>query len=762
MIGLVVALPPLLLAGGALMCRWLPARLARHAPWLVVGAAWLALAATGAVMGAAFLLPERSVRLPLPGWDSAAFQVGMALDVNVLTACCLVLVCLVAAVASLRVLDGVADVRELAGPLLVAAAAALFVCAARVPLAVALAWVLLDAALFVGARGGAAGLLTGQVGFVCLLMGLFALPVGIQTLDAPNLGVAEAGRMQTWLLLAGAVRMGLYPLWWSVPRTERSAPWRGAIVRVAPVIAGVTLFLVAMESARPAEALDVWTLLPLALVLALAAGLAWLARDAVEALDWRVVAYAALVLLAIRPGGANYRSLGLVLLLNLVLAALVLYVTADVERHRGVVMARRVAALSLVGFPLTLGFQGRWLLYRELVSAVPLVLLVVVAGTALAAETRPGGLPFIPALGRHRPARAAAGVTAAALVLLGVWPALLGPILVAVTAATSPSALLDLASTATAPTAWLGGILLLAAILIPAAVGAVVRRAPPPRDPGQVAQRTVSRRLLRLTPVAELVAQGVPRAGAALQQASGLIQGRRVRVWTFLAVVVVAVLPLRPSSTGSVGSAGGLATLLVLAMATLTAAAMLLSSRPGVTLGALALGYGLTSALLVATSGLLAVGLIYALAGTAVVVILAMAVAQMPIDRHLARAARRLGTLRGGTEATTDRLVLTLALAVAVLVALGIQSVSFPLDLPAEILRTTWVLVAGGVLTTLTARSPLRLLSGVFLAIAGFQLAYARLDPGVLVAAGLAMFQLVFAVVAAYYVGLAARAEGPT
>jgi hypothetical protein len=90
---------------------------------------------------------------------------------------------------------------------------------------------------------------------------------------------------------------------------------------------------------------------------------------------------------------------------------------------------------------------------------------------------------------------------------------------------------------------------------------------------------------------------------------------------------------------------------------------------------------------------------------------------------------------------------------------MGIHSVSLPVALPVGILRPALVLAVGGVLTAATARSPLRLACGVLLALTGFEMAYAHVDPGVLITAGLATFQLLLAVVAAYVVGLAVQAR---
>jgi hypothetical protein len=128
----------------------------------------------------------------------------------------------------------------------------------------------------------------------------------------------------------------------------------------------------------------------------------------------------------------------------------------------------------------------------------------------------------------------------------------------------------------------------------------------------------------------------------------------------------------------------------------------------------------------------------------------------------VARAARRLGAARAGETVGGERLLLALALAAAVVICLGIQSVSFPLAVPDVVLRPALVLAAGGVLTAVTARSGLRLAAGVLLTLTGFGLGYSHLDPGMLIAAGLALFELLFALLASYYLGLGPSPEsGP-
>jgi hypothetical protein len=71
------------------------------------------------------------------------------------------------------------------------------------------------------------------------------------------------------------------------------------------------------------------------------------------------------------------------------------------------------------------------------------------------------------------------------------------------------------------------------------------------------------------------------------------------------------------------------------------------------------------------------------------------------------------------------------------------------------------MLCAGGVLTAVFAGSSLRLAIGVLAALAGFELIYARIDPGLLITGGLAVFQMTFALVASLFLGPAPPESAP-
>ena len=92
-------------------------------------------------------------------------------------------------------------------------------------------------------------------------------------------------------------------------------------------------------------------------------------------------------------------------------------------------------------------------------------------------------------------------------------------------------------------------------------------------------------------------------------------------------------------------------------------------------------------------------------------------------------------------------------------VVTAIAPATFSDALPGGLMPMALVLIAGGVLTAVFARSPLQLAAGVLLALAGFDLIYARLEGGLLITGGLAVFQLAFAIVAGAFIGLDARPD---
>jgi hypothetical protein len=205
-------------------------------------------------------------------------------------------------------------------------------------------------------------------------------------------------------------------------------------------------------------------------------------------------------------------------------------------------------------------------------------------------------------------------------------------------------------------------------------------------------------------------------------------------------------------------------------VAAVSAVVIVMASSPLPTLAALAVAYVLSGSLIVLAGSnaggvVLIVALIKVRGGAIVLAILAISVPRADGDGRLPSAASRLRQLSDVPLEGAARLLAMLALAVALLLAYGVPAPNSPealaAALPAALLRPAMTLVAGGLLCVLFARSPLRLAAGVLLALVGFELIYARLDPGLVVTGGLAVFQLLFAIVASHFVDLDAARSDP-
>src|SRR5262245_30566370 len=124
MAGLLAVAPILGLAAAAALCRWPPRPLAGRLVPLVLACVWLALGAALGLLAFTLLNPGHDVVVDLPGWyakDVAPLVVG--LNADTLSAACLALIAGLAAVMTLRALDGATPAGALAGPLAVASAA---------------------------------------------------------------------------------------------------------------------------------------------------------------------------------------------------------------------------------------------------------------------------------------------------------------------------------------------------------------------------------------------------------------------------------------------------------------------------------------------------------------------------------------------------------------------------------------------------------------------------------------------------------------
>jgi len=186
MIDGITLVPMLALVAGALLCLRPPARLGSRYTYAVLAAVLLALAAALATAVVLWRDRPRSFHLSLSPWSGAIFQSDPALAVDATAAIVLVLLCLCCLVATLAAWSTPRGPAALGGPLLIGAASALMV-AARTPLGLVSAWLLLDVALFFGARTRRRALLASHLGLLLVLAALIDLPPGGELIDPAEL-----------------------------------------------------------------------------------------------------------------------------------------------------------------------------------------------------------------------------------------------------------------------------------------------------------------------------------------------------------------------------------------------------------------------------------------------------------------------------------------------------------------------------------------------------------------------------------------------
>ena len=780
MLSALTAAPALFLFLGAWprFLRFLPSPIRAAAPALAallsgVSAIWMGLvvARSGA--------PLEFVIAP---WAGEAFVDAPALRVDVLTALCLALIALCAFLAQLRAvgeMPGPGEEAGLAEPpfdpdsapttlvalwpgrprssMLVPAAAALFTAGTHAPLGLALSWVLLDLALAGPGRGGRRTLLGGQLGLFLALAGL-----------------TGAGR--AYLVAAGAVRAGLYPVSWSLPRSDDARPWRALGLRVPVTIAGLHLAFVAGERLSLGAGLDRPTLIAGMLAVFFGALLAHLAKKGARGQDWATSSHAGLVLLALGLNDPFGRAIAVALLLAFVLLSCVRYVAAGLGERAPARAGRGIAWAALVGLPPTLGFAARWMLYDVLLvrgQRASLAALAVAAAAAvlLAVPPRARWLPSPPAR------RFVVPFTWVVLAVAGLELALglAFPLVSALAQATGasglphPLAILGSSLAVLADPEARGGAMgtvgdaALRLVLIGSAplLGWLLRRFASTAKVSPPAADSALRTVLGLDAVFELGLRWTLRFGELAQVRSGLVEGRRAMATSLLGAIALGAALFGPRAETSAAAWPALPTWPLLVGALATVVAMHLPRARLWTLLALVAGHALAGLHLALAGAPLFVGLVQLLVGLLAAGMLAISVMQAPIDRRLVAAARRLRDLRArgalgpDFERTrgSERLVLLLSLAVMAGIALGLPAAAGASRLVGAALVPAFVLLAGGLLTVLHARSALHLSCGVLLSLTGFVAIYGLLDAGLLITGVLAVVQLLFAVVASAFVG---------
>lgn len=536
--------------------------------------------------------------------------------------------------------------------------------------------------------------------------------------------------------------------------------WQASAIRLAPTAAGAFLALVASGGAQAAPAPSLAALAPGLLAVVGGALVSWLSSAPLAAMDWTTTFAGGLIVLAAGTGGAVGQSAAIVLFLALLLECGVPYIAHGLAPGRAAIDARVAAVAGVLGIPPTLGFVGRMLLFGQLLRHGETGALLLVAGaTALTtarwrhAVARPTDAP---------PPRAPlAGML---LVLTGLDVALgIGYVLArAGLEDVLRMPLPPVLPAATGRAAVVGG-----AILLPLLAGMFLPSRPWSLWPVSTSRREATLRLVGLTEAFDGVRTLLIRLGRIVHNSVGLIEGRGMMAWTLLAALVTgAVLLESPVPAAGAGApAPGWQAFAPLALAMIVAAGMLLAASPLATLAALVVGYvlvfimHLSLAAFAAADPLVATAMIQLVAGLVVVAILAISVLQGPSDRRRGHGSPRWRSLGVAQGPAVERRLPAVGLAVALLGITGISSAAQPLTLPETVLQPALALIAGGALTAVFARTPLRLTGGVMLAWCGFGLVYARLETGLLIGGGLAAFQLLFAIVSSAFVALSSRPE---
>ncbi len=420
-------------------------------------AAWVPILATAAGLAAAVTLAATEVGLTVARWEPTAdFGGAITFAADPITSVFLVLIAVLALAAALNR----GDDQTAGGPhlvtaaLLLSGAAAAFILANNL-LTLVCAWVWLDAAAILALRWRqddpaprairiqAFGLnyLAGLTLFVAAAVTAFDGPMLSGAFWAP--GMAD-GLPAALLALAAVVLLGAYPFHRIVPNAG-SGPL-AAWLRLVPLAVGAYLLARAASlSAGPPISTPLWSILVFGSAL-VSASLAVSAANRLDMLRW-LAAYAGITLVrGVTTGGLMAAPLAVIGGIALTLAMGVLFLAESLRETRWLPWLRGVAALTVLGLPLTVGFIYRWSIY---VTAIDAGDGLVALGMAVTAAIAAGALWVIirsPATAAPQPATdrlSALGVALVAvpIVILGVMPALLRSALEAATGQPAPETL---------------------------------------------------------------------------------------------------------------------------------------------------------------------------------------------------------------------------------------------------------------------------------------------------------------------------------
>lgn len=637
---------------------------------------------------------------------------------------------------------------SLAWPLLIAAGSALFLASSASPLGLVASWLIMDALLFRSGLVSRRGLLASQLGLWILISALAALPIDHETLRAGDGAVWDLAwsQLRGYLVVAGVVRMGLYPFTWTVPRTPVDALWRGPLTRIAPLVAGLALLLRAATQVPTEQASPHFGLIAFGLLILLAAAvLAGTALDRGQFLDSFCMVPAAIAVLAVAVPGRVVPDLVLGLGWDLILGRGLMFLA----EARGSARLSRLwwlGAAGALGVPGTLGFGLRWWQLAGWFPELPALfgIFLLLGLTLPVAVLRP---PVWKAVDPAQP-----GSSEVPAVFLGLLLGGLG-LLASLLPMGVPTALTRTLAMPVPPV----DLRLALGLALPLVLGLLLRSERVPTAGGGWSAGRLGH-WLRTGAFFDAWRSALIQAGRALHRGVNLMDSRRTMAWTVFAGLVIglSILASDAGTAPAVGADGG-------AMLWLVSAALaylaLLADRPMTQLASLSAVFLLGSVALVNTMGpadpavLQIVALVKLLAGLVVVAILAIGSweSQRRSDRTL---NWRQAWLRRDRTMAAERRFLLLAAPVTFLLLSGIQSDLLSQKLPVALLRPALTLICAGLLGTVFAEGTMRLACCAFVALVGFELIYSRLDPGLLVTGGLAAFQIMLALLVSAFFGI--------
>jgi hypothetical protein len=677
----------------------------------------------------------------VPAW-SRALGGGPSLELDLRGAILLAALAMLVAVAVFQA--SAASLESLAWPLLIAACSMLFVASSASPLGLVAAWLILDALLFRSGLISRRGLLASQLGLWILISALAALPIDHETLRAGDGAIWEIAwsQLRGYLVVAGAVRMGLYPFTWTVPRTPVEALWRGPLTRIAPLTAGLALLLRAATQLPTEQNLPHLGLIAFGLLVLLAAAvLAGTALDRGQVLDSICMITAAIAVLAVAVPGRVVPDLVLGLGLDLVLGRGLMFLA---EANGSARLSRLwwLGAAGALGLPGTLGFGLRWWQLAGWFPELPALYgILLLLGLALPVAVLRPPVWTSPDRDRPGPIEAPARFVGLVLGILGILATLL---------------LLGVPTTLALPVPSVN-LRLALGLVLPLVLGLLLRSERIPTTRGGWGSSRLGH-WLRTGAFFDAWRSALIQAGRALHRSINLMDSRRTMAWTVFAGLVIG-LSILASDVGqapAIGMGGG-ATLWLVTVA--IAYLVLLADRPLTQLASLTAVFLLGSLALVTTMGqddpavLQIIALVKLLAGMVVVAILA--IGSLESQRRADRAVSwRKAWWHRDRSMPAERRFLLLAAPVTFLLLSGIQSDLLARQLPVELLRPALTLICAGLLGTVFAEGTLRLACCAFVALVGFELIYSRLDPGLLVTGGLAAFQIMLALLVSAFFGI--------